>query len=316
MSAKYSSSSDLIAARDKGGLCLTLMGMSGVGKTTLARALAHKNWFHYSGDYRIGTHHLEEAIIDNIKMEAMKVERLRRLLLSDLIHIGVNIDVDNISVMSEYLGTIRDPENPGGLSVDEFCERQANYREAEIRSMLDVGSFVRKARQVYGYENFVNDAGGSLCDIVDVEPEAIAEDPVLKYLGERTLVVHINTSEHNRQQLIERSSEAPKPIYYRPDFIENQLAPYRQPGTVLEERLPGRFQAVIFERLIHDRQARYEAIADHCGCTLSDADVGELTDMWVKNPHKKDRDVLATEIEDRFLELLGSALDARPDTNI
>src|SRR6188472_4448588 len=32
---------------------ITLLGMSGVGKTTLAYKLPRSKWFHYSGDYRI-----------------------------------------------------------------------------------------------------------------------------------------------------------------------------------------------------------------------------------------------------------------------
>ncbi|MGI9309642.1 MAG: ATPase, partial [Gammaproteobacteria bacterium] len=34
---------------------VTLLGMSGVGKTTLANKIPKSSWFHYSGDYRIGT---------------------------------------------------------------------------------------------------------------------------------------------------------------------------------------------------------------------------------------------------------------------
>ena len=47
---------------------ITLLGMSGVGKTRLASILRSRGWFHFSGDYRIGTHYLDEAILDNIKM--------------------------------------------------------------------------------------------------------------------------------------------------------------------------------------------------------------------------------------------------------
>ncbi|MEK7840384.1 MAG: ATPase, partial [Pseudomonadota bacterium] len=32
---------------------ITLLGMSGVGKTRLAMRLRRKNWFHFAGDYRI-----------------------------------------------------------------------------------------------------------------------------------------------------------------------------------------------------------------------------------------------------------------------
>ena len=46
---------------------LTLLGMSGVGKTHLAKLIGEKGgWFHFSGDYRIGATHLKDAIINNI----------------------------------------------------------------------------------------------------------------------------------------------------------------------------------------------------------------------------------------------------------
>ncbi|MEK7759602.1 MAG: ATPase, partial [Pseudomonadota bacterium] len=58
--------------------CITLLGMSGVGKTRLALRLRKRHWFHYSGDYRIGTR-LDEAILDNIKSQAMQIPFLRDL---------------------------------------------------------------------------------------------------------------------------------------------------------------------------------------------------------------------------------------------
>ena len=65
--------------------CITLMGMSGVGKTRLSHRLRVADWFHYSGDYRIGTRYLDEAILDSIKEQAMQVPLLRDLLRSDSI---------------------------------------------------------------------------------------------------------------------------------------------------------------------------------------------------------------------------------------
>ena len=51
---------------------VTIFGMSGVGKTSLARMLRHHDWFHYSVDYRIGTRYMGEHIVDNFKKEAMR----------------------------------------------------------------------------------------------------------------------------------------------------------------------------------------------------------------------------------------------------
>ena len=76
---------------------ITLLGMSGVGKTTLAYKLPQSTWFHYSGDYRIGTKYLEEPILDNIKRQAMQVDFLRDLLRSDSIYIASNITVHNLN---------------------------------------------------------------------------------------------------------------------------------------------------------------------------------------------------------------------------
>ena len=77
---------------------MVLWGPPGVGKTTLAYKLPTSKWFHYSGDYRIGTRYLDEPILDNIKHQAMQVPFLRGLLRSDSIYISNNITVDNVDV--------------------------------------------------------------------------------------------------------------------------------------------------------------------------------------------------------------------------
>ncbi len=62
----------------------------------------------------------------------------------------------------------------------EFSRRQAMYRAAEVAAMHDVPAFSCKAEEIYGYAHFVNDVGGSLCeleepDVIDLLAEAHAD---------------------------------------------------------------------------------------------------------------------------------------------
>jgi hypothetical protein len=233
---------------------VTLLGMSGVGKTRLAMRLRRRNWFHYSGDYRIGTRYLDEPILDNIKLQAMQVPFLRELLRTDSIYVRNNITVDNLAPVSSFLGKLGNPEL-GGLSLTEFKRRQALHREAEIAAMKDVPEFIRKAHEIYGYQHLVNDAGGSLCELDDPE--------VLQVLAEHTLILYIKATEHDEQELIRRAEEDPKPLYYREAFLDEQLAIYlRDHGLAYVAQIdPDDFVRWMFPRLFYSRVPRYEAIA-------------------------------------------------------
>ena len=161
---------------------ITLLGMSGIGKTTLANKLPKSKWFHYSGDYRIGTKYLEEPILDNIKERAMEVVFLKDLLKTDSIYISSNITVNNLAPISTFLGKIG-ALSKGGLSPKEFLRRQELHKKAEIQAMKDVSDFIEKSKRIYGYDHFINDAGGSICELVDTE----AMDVLVK----NTMIVYI-----------------------------------------------------------------------------------------------------------------------------
>ena len=105
---------------------VTLLGMSGVGKTYLSTLLCGHNWFHYSGDYRIGTRYLDEPILDIIKQQAMQVSFLRELLRRDWIYIRNNIKVDDLGSVLSFVGKLGDPEQ-GGVALEDFVHRQAQY---------------------------------------------------------------------------------------------------------------------------------------------------------------------------------------------
>ena len=241
---------------------ITLLGMSGVGKTRLADMLRRRDWFHYSGDYRIGTRYLDEPILDNIKRQAMQVPFLRELLRSDSIFITNNITVDNLKPVSSFLGKLGNPEH-GGQPLGEFKRRQELHRKGEVAAMADVPEFIRKAREIYGYQHFVNDAGGSVCELDDPD--------VWRVLDEHTLIIYIKATAKDEQELIRRAESDPKPLYYREAFLDEQLALYMQENGLEYVALiePDDFVRWMFPRLFNSRIPRYEAIADQYGYTIT-----------------------------------------------
>ena len=251
---------------------VTLLGMSGVGKTYLSSLLCGHDWFHYSGDYRIGTRYLDESILDLIKQQAMQVPFLKNLLRRDWIYIRNNIKVDDLGPVLSFVGKLGDPER-GGVPLDEFVRRQAEYREAEIAAMRDVPAFIRKAQEIYGYPHFVNDVGGSLCEL--------DEPSVIDLLVEHTLILYIQVTDRDEEaKLIARAQSDPKPLYYRPGFLTEQLGVYlaEQGLEYAAEMDPDDFTRWVFPRLFHSRIPRYEEIAKPHGYTVTSQEVSQVRD--------------------------------------
>lgn len=240
---------------------ITLLAMSGAGKTTLANKLPKDNWFHYSGDYRIGTKYLGEPILDNIKRQAMQVPFLRELLLSDSISINNNITVDNLAPVSTFLSKLGNAEL-GGLSLSEFKRRQKLHHQAEIAAMLDVPEFIHKAEDIYGYHHFINDAGGSVCELDSQE--------VLDTLAQETVIIYIKIPPDLEQTIIQRAKSDPKPLYYREAFLDDKLAEFMRLKnlTSANDIIPDEFVTWIFPELFKSRLPRYQAIADQYGYTV------------------------------------------------
>lgn len=251
-----------------------LFGMSGLGKTTLSNMLRDAgDWFHYSVDYRIGTRYMGEFISDNFKREAMKVPLLRELLMSDSVFITSNITFDNLAPLSTYLGKPGDAAK-GGLPLVEYQRRQAQHGHAEVAAMLDTTRFIDRAQDLYGYNHFVCDTSGSICEVVDAENPA---DPVMAEVSAHLLPVWIKGSEAHRAELCRRFDRAPKPMYYRPEFLLTVWADYlAETGLTAEKADPDAFLRFGYARLLESRQPRYAAMA-RWGVTVTAEDVAKAT---------------------------------------
>lgn len=196
---------------------------------------------------------------------------LAQLLRSDSIYIRSNITVNNLEPLSTFLGKLGNPEQ-GGLDLSEFKRRQRLHRQGEIAAMLDVAEFIDKAQTIYGYQHFLNDAGGSLCELDSPE--------VLEVLNQQTLILYIRSDADLEQELAERARRHPKPLYYQEAFLDQQLAAYLAERGLQQvaEMDPDDFVVWVFPRLVAHRRPRYQAIADSYGYTVDHRQVAMVRD--------------------------------------
>ncbi|MCK5724935.1 MAG: ATPase, partial [Gammaproteobacteria bacterium] len=154
--------------------------------------------------------------------------------------------------------------------LDEFKRRQELHRQAEIATMRDVPAFIHKAQELYGYKNFINDAGGSVCELDDNE--------TLEILAEHTFILYIKATEKNEQALIQRAESDPKPLYYREAFLDEQLAVYMKENNLEYIAMidPDEFVRWVFPKLFYSRIPRYDAIAEKYGYTITTDELSKV----------------------------------------
>lgn len=250
---------------------ITLLGMSGVGKTTLSRKLPTSKWFHYSGDYRIATHYLNDAIGDFLKAEAMKSDVLAALLKTDSVHVASNLSIDNLAPVSAYIGKLG-RSDLGGLDLDEFLKRQRLHRNAEIAACYDIGYFKQRAATLYHYDYFIHDAGGSICELDD--------DKVIAYIAQQTDFVYLHADDDLADAITQRALNYPKPLYYNEAFLMRQLKDYGKQHGVdsVTDIQPNDFIRFVIPKLIQHRQERYLAIAERYGKIIDAKAIFDIRD--------------------------------------
>jgi len=282
---------------------VTVMGMSGVGKTRLASRLPSSDWFHYSVDYRIGTFYLSEEINDDLKRLVFSTGNpaLAGLLRSDSMYIRHNIGLHNLEPLAKYLGglglgTAPNESDPAmrpatayfhglGRTLGEFARRQHLHYTAEVSATRDIEHFKDKAHSIYGYRHFLNDASGSLCEIVRMEETADGSlvvdphDPVLRVITDNTLLVYIEATDAHVEMLNRRAQSDPKPLFYRQDVLHRLVEGFMADHGLDDPRdiYPASFSKYAFPRLLEARIPRYRAIADAVGVTVPADKVLEIT---------------------------------------
>lgn len=277
------------AWRDAPNKRILFFGMSGLGKTYVSNVLRGAgDWFHYSADYRIGTRYMGEYIADNAKAEAMKVPFLRELLLSDSIYIGSNISFENLAPMAAYLGKPGNPDK-GGLPIEEYRHRQEQFRQAEIRALMDTEYFIRRSQTLYNYAHFICDSGGSICEWVDAENP---DDPLLTELSKHTLLVWIKGSDAHTEELVRRFDRAPKPMSYQPEFLNRSWDRYLKEQEISADAVePDEFIRWTYAQALAHRQPRYAAMAKNWGVTVTAEEIS------------------AVKTEEDFVNLIAKALE-------
>jgi hypothetical protein len=150
--------------------------------------------------------------------------------------------------------------------------------------MNDVKDFIRKARDIYGYDNFLNDAGGSIVELEDQHS--------LQTLADNTLILYLRAGPDMEEELIRRAVTHPKPLYYRDDFLDDRIKVYlkQQKLESTDDIDPDHFVSWVFPELVRHRRPLYEAMADAHGYTV---DAREITNL---------------ESEDDFLTMVADAI--------
>jgi hypothetical protein len=239
---------------------ISLVGMSGVGKTHYASSQNPAKYFHYSVDYVIGSHLIRDDILDDLLKQITKSDFIKKLLTDKKISINANITVKDLSLISMFLGKFGSKEY-GGLDKKEFLKRQKLYREAEKIATMHLQNM---SEQIFsmGYEYILNDLTGSICEIINFSNK---EDKIVEFLSQTT-IKYLPANEEHVETLIERAKQSPKPLLFNEEFFEKTVENFIKEKNIrsYEEIIPDEFCVYSFPLLLKHRIPKYEEISKLC----------------------------------------------------
>lgn len=208
---------------------LTLMGMSGVGKTHWSWALEKAGWHHYNHDYLIGTKYLHDELGDSVK-------------------------TDDLSALSDYVGQV----GKGSVGIEEFKRRQARYIEAERQSLYDMCGVID-----HSPDKFVNDSTGSICEISDEDLfRTVAEHTLFVYIraGKEEEQELVAQAFHEPKPLYFQPGQFDE---WLAEFMK------QNGHSKIEDFSRDEFSRWVFPKLFYSRLPKYQRIADKYGVTVS-----------------------------------------------
>ncbi len=218
---------------------VTLIGMSGAGKTFLSCRLEEWGWRNFSCDYVIGETYLKDVLAPYSNDSN-----------------AAPFSAENISALHAYLGKLGNPDQ-GGHFLDLFLERQKAYYDAEVAALKEMGAVMDQ-----GLGAFVHDSTGSLCEIED--------EDLIRDVGQRTLFVYLKTDEAAERVVLQRAQDYPKPLFFPRSFLLQKIDEYlKEHGLQGAEQMePDAFSRWVFPRLFEARKPKYQRLADLYGVTV------------------------------------------------
>ncbi len=249
---------------------ITLLGMSGVGKTCLAHVLRRHNWFHYSIDYRIGTRYLDEAILDNIKLQAMQIPSCatccaRTPFTSATTHRGQS------QARVELSRQAGQPRGKGASTSWNSSAARPCTGTAEIEALKDSSGLYRKGPRDLRLHRTSSMMPAAAC-------ASWTTPRCIQTLDEHTLILYIKATEADAQELIHRAEEDPKPLYYRDEFLDEQLESYKRERGIEYVALDrsGRLRALGLPAPVLFPPAALQSIAERYGYTVTTTELAQV----------------------------------------
>ena len=150
--------------------------------------------------------------------------------------------------------------------------------------MKDVVRFLDMAKKIYGYDHFINDAGGSICEI---------DEDISRTLSEHTVILYLKANKDMEEKIIERAKKNPKPMYFNETFLDSELKNYLIKNKINDpnEINPDDFSRWVFPQLIKYRKPIYEKFSNKYGYTIDANEASKVSN------------------EKELIELISSALD-------